>query len=72
MYNILTFIPFTFFKRFLLEIVQENRTEAVRPQGGPWRKEKRKEALASVLFGVHYSQSCVGTGWCKNGHVFTW
>lgn len=35
MYNILTFILFTFFRRFLLEIVQENRTEAVRPQGGP-------------------------------------
>lgn len=47
MYNILTFIPFTFFRRFLLEIVQENRTEAVRPQGGRLkkRKEKREKKL---------------------------
>lgn len=64
MYNILTFILFTFFRRFLLEIVQENRTEAVRPQGGRLKKRKEKRsfgvsALRRPLFSVVYGDGMV-------------
>jgi len=67
MYNILTFILFTFFRRFLLEIVQENRTEAVRPQGGRLKKRKEKRS-----FGVSALRRPLFSVECGYGMVQEW